>query len=472
MTAKLNPARNLAVKLLNKWSRWGQFADALLSRALDAWRLDSRDRSLVAELFLGVIRRRESLDCILQAFCSRPLDRLAAGGLNVLRLGAYQIIFLERVPTYAAVDSAVRQAKKLSRTGLDKLINATLRSLDRSLAEDTVQSNAELLKRALPLELGKWRYFDRDIFAGPDDDPAEHIGQVYSCPEWLARRWWARFDLAGAVGVALASVLRGPMPLRPNGLCTSRDQLLSALANMDVSAGPLAEGPGVWARQMAPIQNQLFQAGHFQPQGPTAMQAGLFSQVQPGQKVLDFCAGLGTKATHLAELMNNKGLLVASDISAEKLRRAQANARRLGISCIEFLPQDELLERFGPGTFDVVLVDVPCSNTGVLAGRPDAKWRIQPQHLQELAQKQLAILRQAAEFVGPDGSLVYSSCSIEPVENDELTTEFSRQCPGWAFDADKEYIPSVSRDPGAWHDGGYMARWRKKGAERNTEIRR
>ncbi len=459
MTAKLNPARNLAVKLLNKWSPSGQFADALLSHALDTSRLDSRDRALVAELFLGVIRRRESLDCILQAFCSRPLDRLTPTGLNVLRLGAYQIIFLERVPSYAAVDSAVRQAKKLSRTGLDKLINATLRSLDRSLAEDLLETNEELLKRALPLELAKWRYFDRDIFAGPDDDPAEHIAQVCSCPEWLARRWWARFDLAGAVGVALASVLRGPVTLRPNGLRTSRGQLLSALANMDVSAGPLAKGLGVWAQQMAPIQNQLFQAGHFQPQGPTAMQAGLFSQVQPGQKVLDFCAGLGTKATHLAELMDNKGLLVASDISAEKLRSAQANARRLGISCIQFLPQHELLNRFGPGTFDVVLVDVPCSNTGVFASRPDAKWRIQPHHLQELARKQLAILRQAAEFVEPNGALVYSTCSIEPVENDELTTEFGRQCPGWAFDADKEYIPSIGPDPATWHDGGYMARW-------------
>ncbi len=462
MTPKPNPARNLALKLLNNWSRSSQFTDVLLSSALDTSKLNSRDRSLVAQLFLGVIRRRDSLDCILQAFCSRPLDRLDDGGLNILRLAAFQIIFLERVPSYAAVDSAVRQAKKLSKTGLYKLINATLRSLDRSLSKDVLDTNEELLKRALPIELDKWRHFDRDIFAGPDDDPADHIAQVYSCPQWLAQRWWARFDMAGAVDIALASVIRGPTTLRPNTLQTNRPQLRSALAKMDIPAGPLDQSPGLWAQQMPPIKSQLFKAGHFQPQGPTAMRTSLFTKVQPGQKVLDFCAGLGTKATHLAELMDNKGLVVASDISAEKLRSAAENASRLGISCIEFVPQDQLYERFKPRTFDLVLVDVPCSNTGVLASRPDAKWRIQPHYLQDLARKQMAILRQAAEFVSPGGSLVYSTCSIEPIENDELTSEFSRSDKTWAFAGDKEYIPALSHDLAAWHDGGYMARWRKK----------
>ena len=462
MTTKLNPARNLALKLLNNWSRSGQFADVLLSRALDASQLDSRDRSLTAQLFLGVIRRRKTLDCILQAFCSRPLDHLDAGGLNILRLGAYQIIFLERVPSYAAVDSAVRQAKKLSKTGLYKLINAILRSLDRSLSKDLLDTNDEFIKRALPLELGKWRYFDRDIFAGPEDDPADYIAQVFSCPEWLAQRWWARFDLPGAVGIALASVIRGPITLRPNSLRTSQAQLLSALANMDIAAGPLSQGPGIWAQQMPSTKSPLFKAGLFQPQGPTAMRAGLFSQVQPGQKVLDFCAGLGTKATHLAQLMDNKGLVVASDISAEKLRGAEDNASRLGISCIEFVPQDQLLKRFEHGTFDVVLVDVPCSNTGVLASRPDAKWRIRPQYLKDLARTQLAILQKASEFVAPDGRLVYSTCSIEPTENDELTTQFLHSDQAWVLETDKDYIPTLSPDPANYHDGGYTARWRRK----------
>jgi 16S rRNA (cytosine967-C5)-methyltransferase len=231
---------------------------------------------------------------------------------------------------------------------------------------------------------------------------------------------------------------------------------------MDISAGPLAQNPGLWARQMPPIKSKLFQAGHFQPQGPTAMQAGLFSQVQPGQKVLDFCAGLGTKATHLAELMDNKGFVVASDISAEKLRSAEENASRLGISCIEFLPQNEFLKRFEPGTFDVVLVDVPCSNTGVLASRVDAKWRIQPQYLKDLARTQLAILRQASGFVAPHGHLLYSTCSTEPIENDELVTEFIHSDPTWLLEADKNYIPTISFDLTGWHDGGYMARWRRK----------
>ena len=459
MTDQISPPRTLAAELLDKWSHSGGFADALLGQALDDSELDTRDRSLAAEMFLGVVRRRESLDCVLTVFSSRPLPRLSPAVLNLLRLAAYQIIFLERVPSYAAVDSAVRQAKKLSHTGLHKFVNAVLRNLERSLAKDMIETNQELLKRALPLQIGKWRYFDRDIFAAPDDDPALHIAQVYSCSEWLARQWWARFDLPAAIDVALASVIRGPMTLRPNTLRTTRTQFLEALTNMGIPSGPLSQGPGVWVRQMPPIQNQLFQAGHFQPQGPTAMRAGEFTGVRPGQTVLDFCAGLGTKATHLAELMDNEGILVASDISTDKLRRARENAARLGINCMEFLSQDQLAKRFGLGEFDVVLVDVPCSNTGVLVGRPDAKWRVGLADQQELAHMQMAILCRAAEFVRPDGTLIYSTCSIEPAENDELATEFARRSPQWEFLAEEAYLPSISTDPADWHDGGYMAKW-------------
>ena len=462
MNGELSPARTLAADLLDEWSRHSRFADALLSQALDSSQLDERDRSLAAELFLGAIRRLETLDCVLQAFCSRPLPSLGPSILNVLRLGAYQIIFLGRVPTYAAVDSAVQQVKELTSSGVHKLVNATLRSLDRSLAKDILQTNEAVIKRALPLGVDQWCYFDLDIFTGPDDDPGRYLSQVYSCPDWLTRRWWGRFDLNGAAAVCLGSVLRGPATLRPNTLRTSADELVTALTNMGLTAGWMAEGPGVWAHQIIPTQNHLFLAGHFQPQGFTAMQAGVFTQVQPGQTVLDYCAGLGTKATHLAELMNDNGLVVATDISTEKLKHARTNAKRLGIGCIQFLSLDELISRFKPASFDVVLVDAPCSNTGVLANRPDAKWRIKPQHLQELARKQMAILHRAADFVRPGGALIYSTCSIEPMENDDLAAEFSRSHETFTFDADKEYLPYISHDPATWRDGGYPAKWYKK----------
>jgi len=462
MSADVSSARQLALDLLNEWSRSNIFADVLLSRALDDSRLDARDRSLTAEIFLGVIRRRATLDCVLQTFCSRPLSGLHPSILNILRTAAYQIILLERIPTYAAVDSAVEQAKTSGGTGSHKLVNAVLRSLDRSLAKDTLITNNDVVRRALPLDFNRWRYFDKDIFTDYSDDPGQYLSQVYSCPDWLTCRWWGRFDLAGASAVCLASLLRGPFTLRPNILRTSSDELIAALANTGISAGPLAEALGLWADQIHPQQNELFLAGHFQPQGPTAMLAGLFTQVQPGQKVLDFCAGLGTKSTHLAELMNNDGLVVAMDISLDKLTRARTNAERLGITCIQFVSLDELAEKFTPGSFDVVLVDAPCSNTGVLASRPDVRWRIKPHHLAELADKQKTILHNASAFVKSGGSLIYSTCSIEPTENDELTTQFSALDQTLVFDAEKEYLPHICGDPAAWRDGGYMARWHKK----------
>ena len=462
MSDDVASARHLAVELLDEWSRSGRFADILLSQALDDSRLEARDKSLAAELFLGVIRRLGTLDCVLQAFCSRPLPRLHPTILNILRTAAYQIILLERVPTYAAVDSAVNQAKTFNSTGVHKLVNAVLRSLDRSLAKDTLDDNRDVLTRALPLALDKWRHFDRNIFTDFADDPGLYLSQVYSCPDWLTRRWWSRFDLAGASAVCLASLLRGPFTLRPNLLRTSSQQLIAALANSGISAGPLAHAPGLWADHLHPGRNELFLAGHFQPQGPTAMQVGQFTQVQLGQRVLDYCAGLGTKATHLAELMNDDGLLVATDISPDKLSHAVTNAQRLGITCIQFMSIDELADRFDPASFDLVLVDAPCSNTGVLASRPDAKWRIKPQHLHELADKQKTILHSASAFVSSGGSLVYSTCSIEPAENDELSTQFSAIDETFVFDTDREYLPHISDEPPAWHDGGYMARWHKK----------
>ena len=462
MSTDTASARDLALKLLDTWSKSSQFADALLSHTLETSPIDQRDSSLTAELFLGVIRRRESLDCVLRAFCSRPPSRLKLSILNILRLAAYQIIFLDRVPSYAAVNSAVTQAKDHSRTGVYKLVNATLRSIERSLAKDTLETNNDAIKRALPVALGNWRYFDRDICASWHDDPGLHIEQVYSCPAWLARRWWTRMDSEAAAAVALASVLRGPLTLRPNLLRTSQDELVKALTDMGTRAGPISQGLGVWTQGMNPIQNQLFLSGHFQPQGPTAMRVAQFCQAQPSQKVLDFCAGLGTKATALAESMNNQGLVLASDISQDKLDTAQQNAQRLGINCMQFLHQDELDHSFAPASFDVVLTDVPCSNTGVLANRPDAKWRINPNHLPQLRHEQMTILEKAANFVKPAATLIYSTCSLEPAENDELTTEFSKRHKDFTFIQDKEYLPKITNNPSSYSDGGYMAKWVRK----------
>ena len=251
---------------------------------------------------------------------------------------------------------------------------------------------------------------------------------------------------------------RAPLVVRVNSLKTTVAGALAALADQGVDAIPHENSCSIVLAECPLPMTMLnaFKDGLFQPQDPTASTVAPACNVAGGMNVLDFCAAPGTKTTHLAELMCNRGSIVAADVSAEKLSLIESNCRRLGITIVSTI----LAERAGslePASFDVVLADVPCTNTGVLARRAEARWRFSEKALSRFVSDQKSIVSAASLFVRPGGKLVYSTCSIEPEEGPAVVRWLCKQYHGLRIDKETMTMPGAAETPARWHDGGYLA---------------
>lgn len=303
----------------------------------------------------------------------------------------------------------------------------------------------------------RYREIGKNVFPPPETDMAGYISAAFGLPAWLVARWDARFTPAEMLKTASWFDLRQPLTLRVNTLKTSRDELLEEMrqAAREEPETFLEEGDRPESiRYDGPfriVDLPGFADGRFTVQDETAMSAAALLDPKPGQRVLDLCAAPGTKTTHLAELMHGEGSIVATDVDLARLRRIDENADRLGFSMIEPLVIREDLSELPEGPFDCVLIDVPCSNTGVLGKRPEVRSRITPDDILELAVTQNRLLEAAASVVAPGGRIVYSTCSIEPEENSGVVNAFLNA------HADFELIKAVEYLPGRPADGGYQA---------------
>ncbi len=383
-----SPARSIAAEVLTRVERNGAFASVALEAAMaGAPGIDSRDAALAGELVHGTLRRQLALDAALENAAERPMARLEIGVRPLLRMGAYQLLYLDRVPARAAVNETVElcKARGLARAG--GLANAILRRLAR--------------EPIIPLP----------------EDPVERLSVEESHPLWLVRRWVERLGLDEASALCRTNNLPAPLALRTNLPRGSREALLellraarpdatieigrySAAAIMLLGAGPPARLPG-------------HAQGLFQVQDEAAQLVSLLLSPEKGAPTLDTCAAPGGKSCHLAEL---GGEVIAMDVSLRKLVRARSEADRLDLSlrCLvadagEPLPVPDRSQA-------CVLVDAPCSGLGTVRRHPELRYRRQPEDLARLADLQLAILRRAASAVRPEGVLVYSVCSNEPEE--------------------------------------------------------
>ena len=429
---------------------------AHVDRLAGASELRSADRGLAMELAAGVVKRRSTLAAVLTPLLRRPKKRLPVIVSDILHLGLYQILFLDRVPAHAAVDETVKLAHHVSQGRHVGLINGVLRSALRlypGAAEDPPPLGAEIIPK------GPDAYYvcPHAIFPDPATDPAGYLAGAYSLPIELAARWIDEFKgLAPAAEIAMHANCRAPMTVRPNTLKTDTDTLLRRLAEAEISAAPHANGLSVVIHDRAEaLAGELFAEGHFQPQDATATAVGLAAAPSPGMRVLDTCAAPGTKTTHLAELMNDSGEILAVDVP-RKLELIKTNCLRMGISIVSTMSASQL-GSLEPQSFDLVLADVPCSNTGVLARRPEARWRFDEKSLASLIDDQRFLALAAAAFVKPGGRLIYSTRSLATEEGPEVTRQLLRKQPALILVRGDFIMPRGAADATKWCDGGYIA---------------
>jgi 16S rRNA (cytosine967-C5)-methyltransferase len=465
----LPSARTIALLSLIESVKSEEGVDVLLDRALARSSFDHRDRALAVELTYGVLRRLATIDWRLEPVLNKPLARLPVAVQMALRLGAYQLLYLNRIPQSAAVNESVNLARAFALTvGRDwsGLVNAVLRGLLRHPAQP---------------------------WPSMDPDAAQAFAVRYSVPSWLSHRWIARLGLDSAE-VACEGVSEAPpLTLRVNQLVTSREALLERFGQAGIAAKPTSVSPfGIQIEEGGAVPSLPgFTEGAFYVEDEAAQLVPLLLDPQPGDTVLDACAAPGGKTTHLADLMQNKGTILAVDQKYARLDILQSNCRRLGVRNVvpivgdirqpcEWIP---IIEAAGSPSvkktvvakvsFDRILVDAPCSGLGVLRRHPEAKWRKHEQTLPRHHTLQRQILEAVAPCLRPGGVLVYSTCSTEPEENEDVIegfcrthTEFQRESVGpWLPTSAQRFVTDhgdLSTIANRFSmDGFYAARLRK-----------
>lgn len=414
-----NP-RQIAFDVLFNWHKSDHTLDRVLEKhANDISTLTDKDRNLCNAIIFGVLRRRATLDWMIQAFSTPSLDKIQIKLLYLLRIAVYQIMYLDRVPDFAAIDTAVELGKRYGGKRSAGFLNAVLRK--------TAQQHHNV---SLPDQTST---------------PVSYISVSQSMPDWLVERWIKAYGFHQTLDLC-EQINQVPLiSARTNTLKTTRDGLIGHLS-AEASQVSLSEftldgirfsNPAVSIPEM-----ETFRKGWFQIQDEAAQLVSEYLNPKPGEKILDACAGLGTKTCHIGQLMDNQGHLTAADIESYKLQALHKETQRLGVSIVVTKAIDiskTTIKDFGD-YFDRVLVDAPCSGLGVLQRNPDSKWKRKPKDIIRLAGRQKKILNSAANLVKPGGVLVYAVCSCETEENENVIHTFLDKRKDYSIDTDGESV--------------------------------
>lgn len=404
------------------------------------------DAALASELVSGVLRHRITLEHICAQFYRGRWEGLRPAVRMILAVAAYQLCWLDRIPPHAAVNEAVKHARRHGK-GAAGVVNAVLRQITECRGDVSAYSTDVDPRRWLVLDAERGRRFEQDLFPDPARRPLDYLVTATSHPMYLVERWHRRFKPAGCRQICDAGRSRPPLVLRVNTMRTRAEALTARLEAAghrcvrvsDPDAVVLPDHPSI-------ADTPEFAEGLCQPQDLTSQRALLLAPPASDEFVLDFCAGVGTKATQAAERMGNRGLIVAADVDASRLERIPENAARLGISIVQTCPSQDLpatLARIGRKP-ELIVVDAPCTNTGVLSRRLEARYRASHRHLQEMAALQKELLGQAAEIAGPRTRIIYATCSIEREENEDVIDEFVGRHDGWQVVKQEFVLPDVT----------------------------
>jgi 16S rRNA (cytosine967-C5)-methyltransferase len=429
-------ARLAAAEILTDL-RGGDLLDSSFERRTS--RLDPRDRRWTRELVYGLLRRRSWFDALLAERVSGGLARLDYDVIDLLRLGAYQLLAMGSVPPYAAIGQTVETVKRRHGIGASKLANAVLRRLDR----------------------------EREALVVPvPDDLTDALALEFSHPRWIIDRWLARWGEAETRALLTANNGEAPLVARPYHLVREQLEAMLETAGVETAEAPLVPDSIVMVSGVGALTELgAFKQGLFHLQDPASTLVTRYACVPTGASVADLCAAPGGKALELAR---TAGVVFASDSSRNRLARVTENVRRLEVTNIIPFVADATAPALQ--NMDVVLVDVPCTGTGTFRRHPDARWRLKASDFAVMPAIQRSILSSAAGCVRPGGLLVYSTCSLELEENDEQVDRFLSEHPGWKLEPPPDgVVPSTVLDAGRLRvlpqrhrtDGAFAARLRR-----------
>ncbi len=409
-------ARSVALSILNALETGRNTLDSIMENKMTAALVpDRRERALVTTLVYGVLRHRGALDWLIERFSRTPFNRLDPVIKNILRLGLFQIYYLDRIPDYAAVNAAVNQAGQVAPRHLSGFVNGVLRGAIRNRKEVSWPDVREQGVSALAIR--------------------------YSLPEWLLRRWLDRYgrDQLEKTGCLINTV--PPVTVRVNTLKTNAARTMEALAGEVANVRPGDYSPYAlcFHSPEVPVDElTAFRDGWFQVQDEAAQLACRYFDPGPGETILDACAGRGGKTAHIAQLMNNRGTIRAVDRSRRKLAVLAKEMDRLGVTNVKTTVADLARESRlpGPAEYDRVFADCPCSGLGVVRKNPDTRWSVSLKDIQRHHKNQVGLLDRLAALVRPGGILLYAVCSREPEENEQVIEAFLNMHP--EFDIDKQ----------------------------------
>ncbi|MEK6406809.1 MAG: 16S rRNA (cytosine(967)-C(5))-methyltransferase RsmB [Acidobacteriota bacterium] len=419
----VSPARRRAYDILSRVETDRAYASVLVAAPAKS-EMSREDRTLAQEIVLGVLRWRRSLDFFIERYSGRAIDRFDLPVLIALRMGLYQLRYLTRIPHSAAVNESVNLVKRARAASAGGLVNAVLRKAANNLGEQAGHGIA---------------------------DPLERTSVELSHPRWILERWQAALGDDETRQLALANNAPAATAFRVNTLRATVDDTLTNLKAEGVMTRASELVPGAFVVEGGPasVIAGAAQRGQIYVQDPASQLVSILLEPNTGNRVLDLCAAPGSKSSHIAALAGDKAWIIACDRHPHRLNALRATCRRLGIASVDALALDATQALpFGDGAqqFDRVLVDAPCSGTGTLKGNPEIKWRLSPDDITRLAKLQLSMLERAESSVASAGKLVYSTCSLEREENEEVVIRFLDSNPRFRVVEPNTHADVTTRD--------------------------
>lgn len=406
-------AREIALEMICNIIDKGAYANLETYRDLKKVQLAETDKRFALEITYGTVKHWNTLDWVIRSFLKRPVKKVDPFVFNVLRMGTYQLLYMDRVPASAACDESVKLVKKKKHQGAADFVNGVLRAVAR-----------------------KYSSIHDVSFPDINEQPVEHIGLKYSHPFWMVERWIRNFGTENTIDLCRYNNQPPVLSVRVNTLKISVEDFKELLVDkgIDWERGRLCP-EALLIKEYGRVEQDDSLRGMYITQSEPSMLVSRILNPKRGEAVLDACSAPGSKTTHLAQLMENKGMILAVDIHESRTKLVKNNCRRLGVSCVKTLVSDsrEIAKKTNQ-RFDAVLVDAPCSGTGVLNRRADARWRRKSTDIITLSRLQKEILESAASLLKPGGRLVYSTCSMEPEENSFVISAFLEKHPDFFLD--------------------------------------